>query len=113
MSREPHPGSDPLSAIREREAKATPGPWVATAGYDGGATVAVMRDWRGGNVAASVLGPDAWIHGAPRSAPDDNAEFIAHAREDIPALLALYEAALARIAALEATQEQPTKGQDA
>lgn len=82
-----------LAEIRARVEKATQGPWTATAGYDGGATVAIMRDWRdwreGYGGGASVLGPEAWIHSAQKHQPDANAEFIAHAREDIPYLLDL------------------------
>lgn len=86
-----------IEAIAERERKATKGPWVATFGYDGGATVAIMRDWRDGNVSASIIGPDGWIHDAPKSAPDDNAEFLAHARQDIPDLLDALAASEARV----------------
>jgi hypothetical protein len=135
MSHEPHPqgGSDPLSAIRAREAKATLGPWqIIEKRYDDDGSgkgicgkVAERRIatvWHHGQ----LRGPVGVVNGATTIWPvegmkprhlvrieEADAEFIAHAREDIPALLALYEAALARIAALEATQEQPTIGRDA
>lgn len=68
-----------LDAIRERAEKATPGPW-----------------WLGGN---DVDGPDtgygelrvATISNTARREQKANAEFIAHAREDIPRLLAEIE----------------------
>lgn len=75
MTNEPMP-QEQLDAIRGREAKATAGPW----GVDGpaqcgpGDTLTVYPVEDGGTVA--YVQP-CW----------DDAEFIAHAREDIPALL--------------------------
>lgn len=73
--------------IEQRLKAITPGEWTASHGYDGGATVAMMRDWRRGSVGAQVLGPEAWIHSAPLHQPDLNAEFIAAAPSDVRFLL--------------------------
>lgn len=65
-----------LEAIRSRAAAATPGPWEATRTYP----FLVLQS--GGESAISVnLATD----------PEPDAAFIAHAREDIPALVAEVE----------------------
>ena len=72
-----------LETIREREAKATPGPW-RTQARDPGSTWDEEGDvWAtDGQVAAC-----GWLDRG------ENAAFVAGARKDIPALLALAEAA--------------------
>ena len=68
-----------LAAIQARADAATPGPWTLGIVYG-----TVMRS-SGGNIA--------------RDSTEANAEFIAHARTDVPALLA-------RIAELEAGRDE-------
>ena len=87
-----------LDEIQEREAKATEGPW----GVDGpaqcgpGDSLAVYHVEDGGTVA--YVQP-SW----------DDAEFIAHAREDIPALLAEVERLSRRNEDLEYVAAQARK----
>ena len=75
-------------------AKITPGEWYVERKYDGGCTVAIMRDWSKQNVALGVHGPNAWIHqhGIGPHTVEANAEFIAAAprlvRELLSAILA-------------------------
>lgn len=78
--------SDDLAAIRERAAAATEGPWTWASH-----TTADGDEWAVFDPADHALASnrDGW-------APD--AEFIAHAREDVPALLAEVE----RLRAIEA-----------
>ena len=86
-------GSQELDAIRKRVAAATPGPWVSVYMDDEG-------DWA--YHLASVDSQDVtyYIHDASQTyAKRDpnvgaNAEFIAHARSDVPALLALLDEAV-------------------
>lgn len=86
---EPAETPDREQAIRERVENATKGPWAAVERYDGGATVAMMRDWnKGQGPAWAAEGLSGWIHSASDEQPARNAEFIAHAREDVPYLLA-------------------------
>lgn len=82
-----------LDAIRERAEAATPGPWCSYEGnlWQGTAKALAAYDadpdnapWPYGNDSSGQL-----FHGEPRR-PED-AEFIAHAREDVPALLAVVE----------------------
>jgi hypothetical protein len=69
---------DELKAIRERADKATPGPWIDFIDTDGYLSV---RDYT--NIAicdfGDLEGTEGWDH--------DDAEFVAHARQDIPALV--------------------------
>lgn len=63
-----------LAAIRERAESATPGPWVAIP-----------------NVRPAVVSDDGdgyWTDVADAFEEEADAEFVAHAREDVPALLA-------------------------
>jgi hypothetical protein len=73
-----------LAAIREREQKATPGPWERH-GYN---NLAVRGPDDDEGYRQDVLATDALFES--RHAADD-AEFIVHARSDIPALLAAIE----------------------
>jgi len=76
-----------LAAIREREAKATPGPWNCWNGW--------QYDRETDTMAMQRIGPDG-IYGKALATRDGydlyatraDAEFVANAREDIPALLA-------------------------
>ena len=79
--------ADRLAAIRARLDAATPGPWSYTLGTPtmGGTTWSLRVAGKPG-IRAGVV---EYQHG------DANAEFITHARTDIPALLAAVEAALA------------------
>ena len=72
-----------LDAIRQREQAATEGPWEADT-----RNKTVWNRNNGDTVAYMSLG-------LPSALPD--AAFIAHARADIPALLAVVEAAVALI----------------
>jgi len=67
-----------LKAIKERESKATPGPWISIFGLDG-RTVYDMSGEKGIVIAK--------LRKTKREKEHQNAEFIAHARDDIPALL--------------------------
>ena len=79
-----------IDAIRARAEAATPGPWDSD-GYSVGAN----DDW-----VAHIPGYDPGEGaGNPRREPD--AEFIAHAREDVPALLAELAAWKATVDAYE------------
>ena len=83
--------SDRLSEIRARAEAATPGPWVAEREDD--------YEW---TVVGSTYEPDCRyvIADCGFDSPQSNATFIAHARADIPYLLAEVErlrAALGRI----------------
>jgi hypothetical protein len=70
--------SSRLQAIRDRAEKATPGPWVTEGDV-------VVRD--------NDDSDDRWITEAWEETGPHNAEFIAHARTDVPLLLAVVEAA--------------------
>ena len=83
-----------LAAIRARVEAATPGPWVhqiTTACY----SVIQGGDRRSDHVHLAMMGTDG--DGSPYNEPetypngDNDAEFIAHAREDVPALVAEVE----------------------
>lgn len=63
-----------LAAIREREAKATPGPWTIREMDDGALVIDFGPDWR--------------LAGDSSLPSPSNAAFIAAARTDIPTLLA-------------------------
>lgn len=66
-----------LEAIKERAAKATPGPWVR----DGTLLLSGIEE-------VDLRGPtyDDW-YTVKSSRPDEDADFIAHAREDVPWLV--------------------------
>jgi hypothetical protein len=93
-----------LAEIRERADKATPGPWLyrpriiddwgsVRAGVDG-YHVAISRD--GDGIGADQKAMDE--HRKNKTDPyEPNGRFIAHARTDIPALLALVEAKQAEV----------------
>jgi hypothetical protein len=91
-----------LDEIRARAEAATPGPWHLD-GRSICADVEISHDgpvdgkWRK-TVACSV---GAWLSGRPT---DTDAEFIAHAREDVPALLALVESLTAENARLRSRE---------
>ena len=78
-----------LEAIKARAEAATPGPWVGEKAYGIEWVVSDLTD----RVLASCR--DGW---------GTNAEFIAAAREDIPLLVEALEAAMSRIAELEARE---------
>lgn len=92
MTAHPDPaGADAarLAAVRERAAKAMPGPWRA---YIAANTDQWMIDNWGprwgnylGSIVTSSLGPDRNEYARP------NAEFIAEARADVPWLLAEHD----------------------
>ena len=71
-----------LRAIRERADKATPGPWVRNAAVmaNGGLLVYISQ---AGHHQENV----AWVSTVNSDRPGEDAAFIAHARDDIPALL--------------------------
>jgi hypothetical protein len=88
-----------LAAIRERHEKATPGPWWSGLARDG--------------FSFSVEGPDADSHPAAQRLIRPDAEFIANARTDLPALLTIAERALDRnslAAALHADRDHTRDG---
>lgn len=72
---------DELTAIEQRANAATPGPWTTTNVYDG---MAGVDDANGRLIV--FFGPDSKTGEFYHDWPE--AEFIAHARTDIPALIA-------------------------
>lgn len=86
-----------IETTRQRVEAATPGPWVHTGqGYDGrdgsvGESIDTQSDDYGDNPVMLVVGY--------RDNTDRDVEFVAHARQDIPALLRVAEAARDLIAA--------------
>lgn len=99
-----------IKAIRERAEKATESPWVAS--HEGSTTAEVatvawvnsvrrftVADWFVGVPTPNAPGGDyrnvTFGHDA------DDAQFIAHARTDVPALCDALEEALAKLGALE------------
>lgn len=77
---------DRLEEIKQRLENATPGPWIAQNGGEGDDT----SIWF---VSTKDSQPKTWqaVAECGFSLPFSNADFIAHAREDIPFLLAEIE----------------------
>jgi hypothetical protein len=73
-----------LEAIRERAEKATPGPWTTEQSYDGDPDTPVLV----GDGEYLCASPDDGVRGGHLF---EDADFIAHAREDVPALVAEIE----------------------
>ena len=73
-----------LEAIKARERAATPGPWLPS-GY-GWNIVSAGED----GVSVSTRAPQTYLDGTDYD-PRADAQFIAHAREDVPALVAEVE----------------------
>ena len=86
-----------LDQIRQRAAQATPGPWRCTS-YE------VMSEATGVHVIC--FGHDRDDYGR---VDEPDAEFIAHAREDIPYLLQELATLSDRIAALEGALQRQTE----
>lgn len=86
-----------VAAIRARCDRATPGPWVVHQGFD------VDMDWFDYRAATPL--PRTMFASEPLTIEDD-AEFMAAAREDVPALLDALAAAQARAAELEGEVER-------
>ena len=83
------PSKEQIQAIRERAEKATPGPWIHHSVAPRWDTPnSIGYDERGGRYHAT--GPSHDEHDWQASVAKANADglFIAHAREDVPALLA-------------------------
>lgn len=88
-----------LQAIREREAKATPGPWTETNDQMHlGEPNENVASWSVRNLDGAAIFKNCGFVA-------DN-KFIAHARTDIPRLLEALDAANARVAELEAEVAQ-------
>ena len=81
--------AEQLEAIRQRAAKATVGPWRWDNGNDRDATMPVLKS--GDDVVMDFGDAEPYYptEGIPPEEAD--AEFIANARQDIPALLALLD----------------------
>lgn len=77
-------------AIKTREKAATPGPWVQSTHVPNMSTI--------GSSSGAIADVSLWSFGEPGNPEESlaNAEFIAHARTDIPALLEDLEAAEAK-----------------
>jgi hypothetical protein len=83
-----------LQAILERAAKATPGPWsFGWLGEEGDGPV--VTGWRQGLICRSE--PNRYCHANTMERVVANLDFIAHARENVPALLEAVGAAKAEI----------------
>jgi hypothetical protein len=78
--------ADSLAEIEARANAATDGPWT-------------FQHWGGqnqnGDFAESILF-DSWGESLAEALPDVDGEFIAHARTDVPALVAALQAVLAQ-----------------
>jgi hypothetical protein len=96
--------ADEIAAIKARSDAATPGPWTVIAeGYDGVGDLKMGPD--GAEVVTLDLGGIAYCSDPyPRgdNCPSENMMFIAHAREDVPRLIAALEVVTAALAAAEA-----------
>ena len=79
--------AEQLAAIKALEAAATEGPWTVDRAPSGwpGTDSWLVKDASGTGIAATGTGD---------LAPPNNAEFIAHAREDLPNLVRALELAL-------------------
>lgn len=86
-----------LEAIRERMAKATEGPWRAAEDVSIGRPRVLGPQKRNGKFGVIAIFPMLQKLGIVKA----DAEFIAHAREDIPWLLATLQTQAATIARLE------------
>lgn len=73
-----------LREIEARAAAATQGPWFEQYEYDGGRTVAMIRS----TDTTFCVNRAAHVDGNPCEQMLANGIFIAHAREDVPALVA-------------------------
>lgn len=82
---------DALSVIRARVDAATPGPWESERTDPGEHDQGFLIDRMGAGMASSLVA-GTYDHGDRAAA---NAEFIAHARDDVPRLLAVVDAVLA------------------
>lgn len=72
-----------LAEIKERESKATAGPWAWGESY--------FNVWLGSHLN-TIVGSSGYDDGdSTVDVSEENAEFIAHAREDVPALIAEVE----------------------
>lgn len=91
-----------LSEIEARARAATPGPWLVCAAEDAAEGLPVAFFGRGSGPKDVAVRSD----GPPRGTADDDAAFVAHAREDVPALVAevrrLQKANEALVAAFDA-----------
>lgn len=76
---------DPIPAIRQRVEKATPGPWKFQ--------VLKRGDRPHGTTMIGAVAPGHQIRANPPggSYPSSDGEFMAHAREDIPTLLRMWD----------------------
>lgn len=73
-----------LDAIRQRVEAATPGEWSVSEWEDGGVTIDHHDDLNDEPVTVAIMAAET---------TDADAIFIAHARQDLPDLLAVVEAA--------------------
>lgn len=95
-----------LDAVSRRCEAATPGPWKA---YHRDGSYSPADDESNAGLGLEVDGPpDAVLRGTYRRSAD--AQFIAHAREDIPALLARVRELEQEAAALRARVAQLQRG---
>src|SRR6266516_7184450 len=74
--------AEDLRAVAARSDAASPGPWTAFIARHGGVGGSNVI-W----VSEKDDQPDLYLWLGPKIAPDDDFEFIAHARQDIPRLL--------------------------
>lgn len=98
-----------LDAIKARADAATPGPWTTPGSDSIGQWAIYDREWTVASAAAyshnNVLSAEPGARAPGYIDSDANAEFIAHAREDVPALVQLAKDQASRITELEAERD--------
>lgn len=102
-------GAERIKEIEARANKATPGDWKYA--YEGSGDFEV---WAQGEEIGTAWSKDSHFLGLGRAAEqnEDNAAFIAHARQDIPWLIAELRAALAARDAMEINAQAIAKRSD-
>ena len=80
--------AEELAAIKEREAKATKGPWSCSTEENGNTVTIRAADGTPHTLGTEIT--EKCCDGEPSEEEAANGYFIAHARTDIPKLLGLY-----------------------
>ena len=90
--------AEELAAIKEREAKATKGPWSCSTEENGNTVTIRAADGTPHTLGTEIT--EKCCDGEPSEEEAANGYFIAHARTDIPRLVAAYKDAVAAADAL-------------